>query len=147
MRSATDRIVPSPADPVVAAVFAAFPPALRARLLDLRRLIFETAAGLPEVGPLQEALRWGDPAYLTTQTRSGSPIRINRRKASSSEYAMYFQCQTSLVETFRTLFGNELRFEGSHAIVLDLEGPTPSRETLAFCVEAALTYHARKKRG
>jgi len=138
--------VPTPTDPGVAAVFAAFPPALRARLLDLRRLIFETAAGLPEVGPLQEALRWGDPAYLTAQSRSGSPIRINRRKASPSEYAMYFQCQTSLVETFRTLFGTELRFEGSRAIVLDLERPAPSRETLAFCVEAALTYHARKKR-
>ena len=139
--------VPPPIDPTVAAVFAASPSALRARLLDLRRLIFETAAGLPEVGPLQEALRWGDPAYLTTQTRSGSPIRINRRKASASEYAMYFQCQTSLVETFRTLFGNELRFEGNRAILLNLDAPAPSRETLAFCVEAALTYHARKKRG
>ncbi|MEP6823309.1 MAG: DUF1801 domain-containing protein [Ramlibacter sp.] len=137
----------APTDPAVAAVFAACPPPMRARLLDLRRLIFEVAAGLPEVGPLQEALRWGDPSYLTPKTRSGSPIRINRRKAAQSQYALYFQCQTTLVETFRTLFGRELQFEGNRAIVLDMDAPPPSHETLAFCIEAALTYHARKKRG
>ncbi|RYG12562.1 MAG: DUF1801 domain-containing protein [Burkholderiales bacterium] len=136
-----------PADPAVAAVFAACPPPVRPRLLDLRRLIIETAAGLPEVGPLQEALRWGDPAYLTPHSRSGSPIRINRRKSSPTGYAMYFQCQTTLVETFRTLFGKELRLEGNRAILFDLHEPPASRETLAFCIEAALTYHARKKRG
>jgi hypothetical protein len=38
--------------------------------MRLRQLILDTAARL-DVGPLEETLRWGEPAYVTT-TRSGS---------------------------------------------------------------------------
>jgi hypothetical protein len=112
--------------------------------MKLRALSLDTAASLPAVGEIEEALRWGEPAYLTSATKSGSAVRINRKKSSASQYAMYFQCQTTLVETFRTLFPRELRFEGNRAIVFEVDEELPM-DTLAFCVEAALTYHLRKK--
>ena len=59
-----------PAD--VAAAFSAFPERIRARLLEARDLIFEIAAGIEGVGPLTETLKWGEPAYLTEATGSGS---------------------------------------------------------------------------
>jgi hypothetical protein len=48
-----------PAD--VAAAFAAFPERVRARLLEARDLVFETAANIQGVGPLTETLKWASP--------------------------------------------------------------------------------------
>ena len=134
------------ADPAVARVFDAYPPAIRRKLLALRTLIFRTAAATDGVGELQETLKWGEPAYVTSKSGSGSTIRIDWKKSSPSQYAMYFHCQTNLVETFRTLFPREFTYEGNRAIVFGADGKVPS-DALSFCVAAALTYHQRKKNG
>ena len=73
-------------------------------MLLLRELIFATAAATPGVGALEETLKWGEPAYLTSATRSGSTIRLAWKPARPEQYAMFFNCQTTLVDTFRTLF-------------------------------------------
>ena len=65
------------ADPAVAAVFDAYPRPLRSKLLALRRLILDTARTTKGVGALQETLKWGQPSYLTPETKSGSTIRMN----------------------------------------------------------------------
>jgi hypothetical protein len=132
------------AQPDVARVFRAYPAAMRRRLLRLRALIFETAAGLG-VGRLEETLRWGEPTYVTT-TGSGSTIRINRRRQNPRQYAMYFHCRTSLVDTFRTAFPDTFTFEGNRAIVFDEGDRVPVRE-LAVCIETALTYYRKASRG
>ena len=46
----------------------------------------------------------GQPSYLTPETKSGSTIRIDQVKAAAGQYAVYFHCQTDLVETFRELY-------------------------------------------
>jgi len=130
-------------DPEVAAVFAAYPAAIRRRLLSLRRLILETAAQLDGVGPLEEALRWGEPAYLTSASKSGSTIRIDWKASAPSQYAMYFHCRTNLVPTFRRMFARKLRFEGSRAIVFAAGERVPAKE-LRRCIALALTHHRAK---
>jgi hypothetical protein len=127
----------------VAQTYAAYPPPLRRKLLALRRLVLDTAAATPGVGEIEETLKWGEPAYLTTASKSGSTIRLGPVKASPSQYALYFNCKTTLVDTFRTLFPQELRYEGNRAIVLDTADAV-SRDALAFCIQSALTYHHRK---
>lgn len=127
----------------VAQAFEAYPPAMRQRLLALRQLIFETAAATEGVGPLDETLKWGEPAYVTSQSKSGSTIRIDWKKKAPSQYAMYFNCQTSLIETFRTLFPHDFSFEGNRAIVFG-ESDDVAQDALAFCIAAALTYHRTK---
>src|ERR1700761_742623 len=97
----------------VAAVFDNFPDPMRARLLAVRVLILETAAAIPGVGPLEEGLRWGGPAYLTTQSKSGSTIRLNA--TGPDGYALYFNCKTRLVDSFRSLHP-ELSYAGDRAI-------------------------------
>jgi len=133
------------ADPAVEAVFSAWPPTLKKKLLALRAMVFEVAASTPGVGELQETLKWKEPAYLTAQSRSGSTIRIAPKKSGAQQYAMYFNCQTSLVDTFRTLFPTEFSYEGNRAIVLDANQAVPE-DALRFCIAMALTYH-RAKRG
>lgn len=134
------------ADAAVAARFAAYPPPVRAKMLALRELVFRTAAELPGVGELQETLKWGEPAYVTAQTRSGSTIRMDWKPRHPDQFAMYFHCRTGLVDTFRTLFPRELAFEGNRAIVFGLTDRMPT-SAVAFCIEASLTYHLRKRAG
>ncbi len=118
---------------------------MRRKLMALRKIILETAASTEGVGEIEETLKWGEPAYVTAQSKSGSTVRIGWKKSAPSQYAMYFHCQTNLVETFRTLFPNEFRFEGNRAIVFT-ESDTVPRDALAFCVAAALTYHRKRAR-
>jgi len=112
------------------------------RLLALRALVLDTAAATPGVGEIEETLKWGEPAYLTSASKSGSTIRLGPVKSNPSEYALYFNCKTTLVDTFRTLFPVELRYEGNRAIVLDA-GQAPPLDALSFCIQAALTYHRK----
>src|SRR5437899_4425114 len=99
-------------DPAVDAVFNAYPKPIKARLLALRRLIFDTAKATKGVGRLEETLKWGQPSYLTAETKSGSTIRIDQVKTAANQYAVYFHCQTNLVATFRELYPKEFSFGG-----------------------------------
>jgi hypothetical protein len=123
----------------VAAVYDAYPPALRKKLMTLRALILDTAANTPSTGVMEETLKWGEPAYLTVN-QSGSTIRLAWKAKAPTRYAMYFNCNTTLVETFRALYPNDFRFEGNRAIVFELHDVV-SLDALAYCVAAALTYH------
>lgn len=127
----------------VDAVFSAYPRPVQAKLLALRRLIFDTAKTTKGVGKLEEALKWGQPSYLTTESKSGSTVRIDQLKTEPGGYAVYFHCQTDLVETFRGLYP-ELRYGGNRSILLDAGEKLPEA-ALRHCIALALTYHARKK--
>lgn len=127
----------------VAAIFDGYPASARKKLLALRELIFRTAAATPGVGELEETLKWGEPAYLTTKSKSGSTVRIAWKRARPDEYAMYFNCQTTLVDTFRTVLAGELRFEGNRGVVFGTAEKLPA-DAVAFCVAAALTYHRKR---
>jgi hypothetical protein len=130
-----------PAD--VAAAFAAFPAGVRARLLEVRDLIFETANVIGTVGPLTESLKWGEPAYLTQATGSGTTVRLGRSRSSEREWAVLFNCRTTLVDDFRERFPDVFAYEKSRAILLDAGKPLP-KAPLSTCLGMALTYHRRR---
>ena len=130
------------ADRAVAAVFNAYPAGVRRRLMTLRELVFETAAETKGVGPLTEALKWGQPSYLTAETGSGTTVRIDSLKKSDG-YAIYFHCQSGLIGQFKELYPNTLRYEGKRAIVFELKGRMPVK-ALRHCIGLALTHHLRK---
>lgn len=131
-------------DPAVKAAFDQHPPAIKARLMALRQLIFETAAGIDGVGPLDETLKWKQPSYLTTTTGSGSTIRIDRIK-DTNWYALYFNCNTNLVEKFRALYPQDLDYGGNRSIILSLDDEFPE-PALRHCIGLALTYHRSKRK-
>ena len=142
--SGVARKRPENSDSAVDAVFDAYPKPVKAKLLALRRLILGTAKATQGVGALEETLKWGQPSYLTSESKSGSTIRIDQVKAEPGQVAVYFHCQTNLVETFRELYP-ELRYEGNRAILLDAADRLPESE-LRHCVGLALTYHLRKRK-
>ena len=125
----------------VAAAFSVFPDRVRARLLEVRDLIFETSARAKGVGPLTETLKWGEPAYLTEATGSGSTIRLGR--SSERECAVLFNCRTTLVDDFRSQFPDVFAYEKNRAVLLDAGEPLPEIP-LSACLLMALTYHRRR---
>ena len=78
-----------------------------------RRIVIEVATSA-KVGALDESLKWGQPAYLTPETKSGATIRLGCPKAGG--FAIYVHCQTSIVSDFQALFPNDFDNEGNRAI-------------------------------
>jgi hypothetical protein len=128
----------------VEARFANYPHPARRQLMALRELIFRTAADTEGVGEIEETLKWGEPAYVT-RSKAGSTVRLDWKPNDPGHCAMYFNCQTTLVDTFRTLFPQEFRFEGNRALLLPVQGRMP-QDALALCIAASLTYHLQKRR-
>jgi len=127
----------------VDAVFEGYPKSVRTRLLTLRRLILDTARATPGVGQVEEALKWGQPSYLTPETKSGSTVRIEH--VAGKQYAVFFHCQTDLVATFRDLYPDKWSYGGNRCILLDADDKVDV-EALRHCIALALTYHLRKRK-
>lgn len=119
--------------------FEEYPVNARVRLEELRELIFKLSSDLG-LGEVEESLKWGEPSY---SVKTGSPVRIDWKLKSPNNYYLYFHCQTKLVDTFRELYGDVLRFQGNRAIELRLSDPLPEPE-IKHCLELAFTYHQRK---
>ena len=124
----------------VAEVFKNYPKHMREKLMFLRRLVLNTAAETEGVTSLEETLKWGEPSYVA---KNGSTVRIDWKKAKPHQYAMYFHCQTKLVDTFKELYRDKFKFEGNRAIVFDENDEIPIDE-LKHCISLSLTYHGRK---
>ncbi|WP_217988334.1 DUF1801 domain-containing protein [Aliifodinibius salipaludis] len=110
---------------------------------NLRDLIYEVAKNTEGVGKLEETLKWGEPAYLTSQTKSGTTIRIDWKPKNPDQIGMYVSCNTTLVSTFRTMFGDDLKFEGNRAIYFPVDKPLPKKQVM-ICIQMALRYHLDK---
>ncbi|MCC4784651.1 DUF1801 domain-containing protein [Vibrio lentus] len=119
--------------------FEEYPENARVRLVELRELILKISLDL-QLGEVEESLKWGELSY---SVKTGSPIRIDWKLKTPNNYYLYFHCQTKLVDTFRELHGDVLRFQGNRAIELRLSDPLPEPE-IKQCLELALTYHQRK---
>jgi hypothetical protein len=129
----------------VDAVFRAYPSPLRKKLAAVRRLILDTARKMEGMGAIEETLKWGQPSFLTSQSGSGSTIRIDALKSDPERYALYFNCRTNLVSTFRNAYPEIFRYEGNRAIILRADDALPE-EPLRHCIALALTYHQDKRR-
>ncbi len=127
-------------NPEVELVFDNYPKAVWKKMLALRNFIIQTAKEINGLDSLEETLKWGEPSYLT---KNGSTVRIDWKPKYPNHYAIYFQCTSKLVETFRIVFENTFRFEANRAIIFRLDDKIPT-EQLNYCVKTALTYHKVK---
>lgn len=130
------------ANPAVKAVFDGFPNDIKEMALSLRSLIFDVAADTPQIGRLEEALRWGQPSYLTPETQSGSTLRIGPAKHGGC--ALFAHCATDIISTYAAMFHDCERIEGNRAVIFkDASEIVPER--LRLLIYHGLTYHVRDK--
>jgi len=135
-------MVPEFSSNEVADVFAGFDDCARDGSLHLRGLIFDCAAEMPEVGLVQEALRWGQPAYLTPVTKSGSTLRLGVPKTGG--FAIYAHCQTDIISTYASQFDGLDRIEGNRAVVFDDVAQVDDAR-ISLLIKHALRYHIKVK--
>ena len=124
----------------VAEIVESYPDDVRRKLLHLRQLILEAALEDPQTGSLEETLKWGEPSYLA---KGGSTVRIGWKESRPERCAVYFNCNTKLVDTFRELYSDLLNFEGNRAIVFDQTDTVPE-DALKHCIALSLRYHKLK---
>jgi len=127
----------------VESTLATYPVAVQSRLLAIRKLIFQVASDHKVIGEIKECLKWGEPAYLTSTTKSGTTIRLAWKSKAPDEYRLLVNCQTDLIDTCRTLYPH-LSYDGNRAIRFHLDDEPPTTVLLQI-IEMALTYHINKK--
>lgn len=127
-------------NPKVKGVFDNYPESVQNQLLYLRALVLKTASEIEGLEKLEETLKWGEPSYLT---KHGSTVRMNWTKKNPEQFAIYFQCTSKLVSTFKTIYKDTFEFEGNRAIVFKLNDNIPEKE-LKHCISMALQYHKIK---
>lgn len=121
-------------------VFDNYPKEVQAQMQLLRTLVLEVAENIQGLEKLEETLKWGEPAYVS---KHGSTLRMDWKAKKPDQYAMYFQCTSQLVPTFRFLYPEKLKFEGNRAVVFDLKEEIPEKE-VKHCISMALQYHKLK---
>ncbi len=126
--------------PKVESKFDSYPKEIKVKMNTLRDLILESASEIEHIKEMEETLKWGEPSYIV---KKGSTIRMDWKPKSPNQYAMYFNCNTSLVETFKVVYGDLFRYEKNRAILFDLHEEIPKKE-LKECIEMALKYHLLK---
>jgi len=126
--------------PEFEARLANYPDSAKNKMLYLRELIIETAEETPEITEIEETLKWGEPSFLT---KHGSTLRMDWKEKTPEQYALYFKCTSRLVETFKTVYGDQFEYEKNRAIIFQLNNPVPSKQ-LKKCIKATLLYHKVK---
>ncbi|CCN34355.1 conserved hypothetical protein [Vibrio nigripulchritudo SO65] len=126
-------------DEQIQGVFDQFPKSVKEHLLQVRTLIFSVAEE-HQLGSVEETLKWGQPSYMV---KTGSTVRLGFDRNDPQTYCVYFHCQTTLVETFRELYGDEMEYQGNRAIVFRIDKPLAEPQ-LRHCLYLALNYHKLK---
>lgn len=131
---------PLPSD--VKAVLTTYPAAATARFMDIREIVYAAAADTPGTGPLTETLKWGEPAYLTETSGTGTTLRIAWKPGDPERIGVYLNCRSSLIEDIRTLHPGTFEIEGTRGLMLALGTPLPT-EALGHVARLAQGYHRR----
>lgn len=121
-----------------------YPQTAQRKFYEIRNAIYATAQSNPNIGPITETLKWGEPAYLTEASKSGSTIRLNWKQKEPDFIGIYLNCQTSMLETMRLNHPGVFEYRGNRSILMPLNVRMPEK-ALNFCLNMALTYHISKK--
>ncbi len=130
--------------PDLDAKFASYPDDAGKALRTIREWIFDLAATNPAIGPITEAFKWGEPAWLTP-SGSGTTIRADWKSKTPGQIAIYVNCQTDLIDRIRSHFDGILQCDGNRAVILPLDRPLPE-EPVKTVLVWALTYHLDRRK-
>ena len=123
-------------NPKVKGVFDSYPKHVQSQMLYLRTLVLETASEIDGLEKLEETLKWGEPSYIS---KIGTTIRYDWKSKYPDEYRIYFHCQTTLIETFKEVYGGTFIYEGNRALIFKVGEQVPVKE-LSHCLSMALRY-------
>lgn len=109
------------------------------RLEELRDQVL-AAAKAADVAPIEETLKWGQPAFVPPK-REGTTLRLGARE---DHVALFVHCQTDLVSRWRTLFPHAFQYEDNRAVRIPATGDYDA-DAFHHLATMALTYHREKR--
>lgn len=135
------NIIMHPVSDDIAAAVQTWPDAAQTRFEMVRETLHNVAARA-EIGGLTEALKWGQPSWLPAKPRIGSTLRCGWHASDPERFSLYLHCQTTLVETMRTLYPTAFDYDGQRALRMSLANPAPM-DAMEHCALLTLTYHRK----
>lgn len=112
-----------------------YSPETREGVLQLRNLIYRVADTVPEIGRLEEGLRWGQPAYRAPK---GATLRLGPHREAC--FALFAHCQSRIISSYAQSFPGWDRIDGNRAILFDTTAQVEP-ERLSYLIRHALHYH------
>jgi hypothetical protein len=122
-------------------VIAHWPEPARAALWTCRAL-YHTVAAESGAGPLDESLKWGQPAWRPRQPRRGTTLRLDWKPDRSGELLVQVDCKTDLAARFRTQ-APQIANDGRRVIGLPLDVALPEAAVARLAV-MTFNYHQFK---
>lgn len=123
--------------PEIEKIFDGMPDSVSRSLRAARLAIFQAADKAAGVGPVTEALRWGEPAYLTLSPKTGTTLRLSQIDGWP---AVMVPCSTTIIRDARDRFGDLPDLSGKRGVILGGDA-----QLVDYVINAGLTYHLRKK--
>lgn len=114
----------------------------RARFDDVRRRCHEVAQAA-EIGPLDESLKWGQPAWRPRRPRTGTTLRAWWSLDRPERLDLYVDCKTTLAADVDDAFPGAFDTDRRRVLSLGLDRPVPD-DALWHLIFRTFTYHRAK---
>jgi hypothetical protein len=108
----------------------------------LCRTLFLRVADQTGTAPLDESLKWGQPAWRPRRPRTGSTLRMGWTAARPDALALYVDCKTDLAARMATLYPDLPLNDGRRHLGIALDAPLP-RPALEHLAAMTFCYHLR----
>ncbi|MDF1728146.1 MAG: hypothetical protein P1U53_10410 [Sulfitobacter sp.] len=108
------------------------------------RALFLSRAEARDIGPLEESLKWGQPAWRPVKPRTGSTLRLMWLEAQPDRLSLYVDCKTDIAARMRSLYPDLPFNDGQRRIDLDLTKALPE-QAVAHLADMTLCYHLARR--
>ena len=120
-----------------------WPARAQAHFVTLRGIVHEVAAS-EDIGPLDESLKWGQPAWRPKRQRVGSTLRVDWSPAFPDRLMAFVDCKTDLAAQMDTRFPGQFANDGRRALGFDL-GAALDQDAIWTLAHLTLSYHRSKR--
>ena len=108
------------------------------------RTLFHTIAKDADTGPLEESLKWGQPAWRPRTARTGATLRMHWDAATPDRLSLYVDCKTDLAARMQDIYPDLPLNDGQRHLGININAPLPE-QALAHLAEMTFTYHRAKR--
>ncbi len=118
-----------------------WPDAAQQSLLTCRQMFHDIAAKAA-IGPLEESLKWGQPAWRPKKPRTGSTLRMDWSPKYPTHLSLFVDCKTDLAARIQNLYPTFPQNDGRRHLAFPLAAPLPE-QAIAHLAEMTFGYHRK----
>lgn len=130
-------------DPAITNTVISWPTQASDFLLRIRPILYE-AAEVGGFGPLEESLKWGEPAWRPVKPRTGSTLRIAWPPNSPNELGLFVNCKTKISGIVTDVYPNSFRHIAPRALFVNCDKPLPT-DAIAYLATVTFGWHKRAR--